>query len=894
MEYQYIFDKPLEDFENPLALFGLASSNGDVKKNTFSNDVVISTLFDTQRIHIGPSNNGNSIVDISKSNVYFNALDGVNISTCNNIDYKGLCITNSNSGTDASVKMQLKNNIGFLDFMLNSSKHVNGNLGTITNTTGDLLLKSKDETSSYFASGNTGFVGINNLDPKGKFHVTAEPLTEYGNMIIESSNLGGIGGKLNIKNSSIPKNKGNQSILTFQLNDTQNPYSVADKGYDVSHASISAILNSNDADFTSILFASEGREKMRLSSDGFLGIGTTEPITNIHAKMSNNDHASIYLGGNNASGFYINKDSGNILDIYNGEYSYGISMLRLQGDTKRMGIMTKTPLETFDVNGNMKFRNSFANTIGTALKPSYSWYTDKTTGIFFDNAVCFSVQENEICRFTTNSVGIGTTTPISKLDIRGNVLASNQYLSQIGKVIENGNINPSYSWYENPVSGLFLDSINNVGLVTNGIEHLRIDETGDTYIKGNVLSSNQFLNENDILYDTNGKIIPSYSRQDDKDSGLFLAGNDNIGLATNGIEHLRIDETGDTYLNASLHVSSNITFMGNLSNNNPDFTFHVPQINLQSENLRVDGNIKASGDIYTSNNIHAKIAYLNSLVINGNTQTTSDLSGSSAFFETLNIEDYIVVNSNVMISNDLSASNATFEGRLDVLQSIFVGSNLSLSNDLFASKATFDHLDVTNISVLSNATIGSNLYASTLLSSDILGDETVPAFSFEADTDIGMYRPTSKTLGFSTSGIERMRILPNGKVGINIQNPDKTLDVLGDAQVSGKLYVEDIILNASDSRVKTNITRIENPLSKAMSITGCRFNFTEDFCASNNLDQTKLYLGVIAQDVEKVLPEIVNENNGIKNVSYIGLIPMLIESVKELYLRIEQLENNKE
>jgi len=54
---------------------------------------------------------------------------------------------------------------------------------------------------------------------------------------------------------------------------------------------------------------------------------------------------------------------------------------------------------------------------------------------------------------------------------------------------------------------------------------------------------------------------------------------------------------------------------------------------------------------------------------------------------------------------------------------------------------------------------------------------------------------------------------------------------------------------------------------------------------------TNQQIGVIAQDVEKVIPEAVNvDHNGFKSVSYDRIIPLLIESIKELKARVEELE----
>ena len=67
---------------------------------------------------------------------------------------------------------------------------------------------------------------------------------------------------------------------------------------------------------------------------------------------------------------------------------------------------------------------------------------------------------------------------------------------------------------------------------------------------------------------------------------------------------------------------------------------------------------------------------------------------------------------------------------------------------------------------------------------------------------------------------------------------------------------------------------IESPLDKLLQLSGYTFDW------KNN---GKSSVGVMAQEVEKVLPQIVStDNNGVKRVSYDALIPLLIEAIKEL------------
>jgi hypothetical protein len=96
--------------------------------------------------------------------------------------------------------------------------------------------------------------------------------------------------------------------------------------------------------------------------------------------------------------------------------------------------------------------------------------------------------------------------------------------------------------------------------------------------------------------------------------------------------------------------------------------------------------------------------------------------------------------------------------------------------------------------------------------------------------------------------------------------------------------------STSDRNLKENINIIEDPLEKLVGISGVTFNWKESKESS---------AGVIAQDVEKVLPEIVKSNDDMKTVNYNGLIGLLVEAVKNqqdqinsLTERIKSLEGN--
>lgn len=115
----------------------------------------------------------------------------------------------------------------------------------------------------------------------------------------------------------------------------------------------------------------------------------------------------------------------------------------------------------------------------------------------------------------------------------------------------------------------------------------------------------------------------------------------------------------------------------------------------------------------------------------------------------------------------------------------------------------------------------------------------------------------------------------------------------GNANISGSLTVTgDITGLASDERLKTDILPITNALSKVSSLRGFTYKFN-DIAKSLGLSKSdERFSGVSAQEVQKVLPEAVKPapvDNNYLTVQYEKLIPLLIESIKELKSEVDSL-----
>ena len=138
-----------------------------------------------------------------------------------------------------------------------------------------------------------------------------------------------------------------------------------------------------------------------------------------------------------------------------------------------------------------------------------------------------------------------------------------------------------------------------------------------------------------------------------------------------------------------------------------------------------------------------------------------------------------------------------------------------------------------------------------------------------------VHKATAVPLQVATStGSELFRVHADGNIGVGSAAPSAKIDVAGTVKATD-------FDSTSDIRLKTNVQVIENPLAKVIQIEGVSFNWKE-----NN----KPALGVIADQVQEILPELVHGDNP-KTVNYNGLIGLLIEAVKEQQIQIDELKS---
>ena len=229
---------------------------------------------------------------------------------------------------------------------------------------------------------------------------------------------------------------------------------------------------------------------------------------------------------------------------------------------------------------------------------------------------------------------------------------------------------------------------------------------------------------------------------------------------------------------------------------------------------------------------------------------------------------------------DMTATNGT---------SIVLASGASASDVLFV--VTFGTFQVADLggALSSDLSLGSNGISGSAIELDCSGDITLDADGadviFKDDgTEFGRITNSSTDFVLKTAVADKDFILK----GMDASSEITALTV--DMSAAGAATFNNDVTAFSDVILKDDINTIDNALERVQGMRGVFFNRKD----ANSGRQT----GVIAQEVEPFLPEVVRETKDekkIKSVAYGNMVGVLIEAIKELNAKIEELQHaNKE
>ena len=231
-----------------------------------------------------------------------------------------------------------------------------------------------------------------------------------------------------------------------------------------------------------------------------------------------------------------------------------------------------------------------------------------------------------------------------------------------------------------------------------------------------------------------------------------------------------------------------------------------------------------------------------------------DLSGSASFDGTgdISITATVADNSHEHLAENISDLSTTLSAYLPI-----AGGTLTDDvNQTYNKKINFNNAaEPTDYSFIEHGTYGSDTNAFVIHS---VGNHVV-------------------SLGTDSSS---WSIQDGADTKVSITKASGNIVTIGDITAFGSF---------SDRRLKENIVKIENPLDKISQISGYTFNYIGD---------DKPMTGVIAQEIEEVLPGIVYETESVdgtssKAVRHGNIVGLLIEAIKELKAEIEELKKDR-
>jgi hypothetical protein len=222
----------------------------------------------------------------------------------------------------------------------------------------------------------------------------------------------------------------------------------------------------------------------------------------------------------------------------------------------------------------------------------------------------------------------------------------------------------------------------------------------------------------------------------------------------------------------------------------------------------------------------------------------------------------------------ISGDGLTGGGDLTTNRTLAVGGTtdrISISADAVDIASTYvGQSSITTLGTIGTGTWNGSVIASAYLDADTAHLTTTQTFSgaktFSAVTTISNSTASTTT---ATGAL-----LVTGGVGIG-----GALNVGGDV----------VAFASSDKRLKDNIKNIENPIQKVQKLNGVTWDWNSN---ADELQQSLPNVGVIAQEVEEVLPQLVHDrDNGFKGVDYAKLTGLLIEAIKEQQKQIDELKS---
>ena len=425
-------------------------------------------------------------------------------------------------------------------------------------------------------------------------------------------------------------------------------------------------------------------------------------------------------------------------------------------------------------------------------------------------------------------------------------------------------------------------------------------------------TANAYFYGVNALQNTNITSASSYA------NGSFAAANTKLPLAGGTI-------TGDLTVQGNFTTSGSITYVNSTTLNIGDniFTLNAnwPSATPATEN--------AGMEIYRGPNPAIQLLWNESLDKWTFTNDGTNFSNiGSAASESYANSAYTQANTATTNASTATTNAATADQRA-VTSGSYANSAYTQANTATTNAATADQRAVTSGSYANSAYATANTKVASVSGTSPVSSSggTTPAISLSSGYGDTQNPYASKTANYvlaapsGTAGVPTFRAVVAADIPTLNQNTTGTASnitaytinqsvgssnspTFAGLTINGAITATgDITGGTSDARLKTNILPITDALSKVNRISGVTYNMS-DLASSLGIGDTEDKVGVIAQELEQVLPQVVKpapfdtdkDGNSIsganyKTVQYEKIVPLLIEAIKELTVKVNTLES---